>query len=178
MSLNIRAESPDDFAAVDEVVAICFAGEAPGTPVEVALVRGIRALPAFDPRLSLVADLDGKVVGHLLFSPMTIESQQGDVPALALAPLAVLPGHESSRAGTRLMRAGLDACREAGHRIVIVLGHAKYYRHFGFRPARAMGIEPPGPWPDQAFMALALVPGALDGVRGKARYSAPFDEVD
>jgi predicted N-acetyltransferase YhbS len=106
---------------------------------------------------------------------MTVECAAAGVPAVALAPLAVLPGYEETRAGTALMRAGLEACRAAGHRIVIVLGHPKYYRRFGFRPARGIGIEPPDPaWSDDAFMALELEPGALAGVRGTARYSPPF----
>ena len=172
--LLVRPETPGDFAAIDAVLATCFATATDAVPVEVALVRALRGVPGFDPSLALVAELDGTVAGHLLFSPMTIEGSAGSTPALALAPLAVLPGYEGLRAGTRLMRAGLDACREARHRIVIVLGHAKYYRRFGFRPARPLGIEPPADWPDESFMALALVPGALDGVRGTARYAAPF----
>jgi putative acetyltransferase len=172
--LVIRAEEPGDAAAVNAIVAACFAREDRAEPEEVALVEGIRRLPDFDRRLSLVADLDGKVIGHLLFSPMRVETAAGGVPALALAPLAVLPGYEGERAGTALMRAGLAAVRDAGHRIVIVLGHPKYYRRFGFRPARALGIEPPEPWSDAAFQALELVPGALAGVQGVARYAEPF----
>jgi putative acetyltransferase len=172
--LTVRAEQPGDHAAVDAVVAACFARPGQDPPEEVPLVQGIRALPDFDPALSLVADLDGAIIGHLLFSNMTVEDEGRSVPALALAPLAVLKGYESSHAGTALMRAGLEACRERGHRAVIVLGHPKYYRRFGFRPARQLGIEPPEPWNDAAFQALALVPGGLDGVRGVARYAPPF----
>jgi putative acetyltransferase len=174
VTLVVRAETPADFAAVDDVVQRCFALVGTAVAEEVLLVRGIRALPEFDPELSLVADLDGRIIGHLLFSPMAIVSAEGRAPALALAPLAVLPGFEGTHAGTRLMRRGLEVCRERGHRVVIVLGHPKYYRRFGFRPARAMGVEPPEPWTDEAFMARDLVPGALRGIRGVARYAAPF----
>ncbi len=175
-SLQIRPETPADIAAVDLLVGRCFASQDNAPAAEVALVQQIRALPNFDPALSLVADRGGTVIGHLLFSPMVIDSPDGAVPALALAPLAVLPGYESSHAGTRLMREGLAACRGAGHRIVIVLGHPKYYRRFGFRPARSFGIHPPGEsWPHAAFQALELVPGAISGISGRACYAPPFN---
>jgi putative acetyltransferase len=174
--VRVREETRGDYGAVDAVARACFLGPGNDPPAEVALVRAIRQLPDFDSRLSLVAEHEGQVMGHLLFSPMSIEAEGGSVPALALAPLAVLPGFEATRAGTLLMREGLRRCREAGHRVVIVLGHPRYYRRFGFRPARALGILPPDPaWNDTAFMALALEAGALDGVHGTARYSPPFD---
>ena len=89
----------------------------------------------------------------------------------------VLPGFESTRAGTRLMRHGLAEARRLGFRSVIVLGHPKYYRRFGFRPARAFGIEAPFPVADAPWMALELQPRALAGVTGTVRYPPAFDEV-
>ena len=77
------------------------------------------------------------------------------------------------------MRHGLETCTALGHRRVIVLGHPAYYRRFGFRPARnGFGIEPPGPWPDETFQALALIPGSLDDVAGRACYSQPFQDLE
>jgi putative acetyltransferase len=99
------------------------------------------------------------------------------VAALALAPLAVLPGYETLHAGTRLMREGIRRCTERGHRIVIVLGHAKYYRRFGFRPANDFGIHAPWQVAPANFQVLALAPGALEGVTGTVRYPPAFDAV-
>ena len=91
--------------------------------------------------------------------------------------MAVLPDHQKQGIGSAMVRSGLDACRQAGHRIVIVLGHADYYPRFGFTPAGDRGLRPPFPAPDEAFMALALVPAGLDKISGTVRYPPAFDEV-
>lgn len=123
-------------------------------------------------RLSLVAEVAGRVVGHVLFSDMSILTDAGPVAALALAPVAVLPGFQNQGVGSALLRRGLDLCRERGHRIVIVLGHPHFYPRFGFRPDLAAKLD--SPFPRDSFMALELEPGALAGVRGRVRYAPPF----
>ena len=99
------------------------------------------------------------------------------LPALALAPMAVHPEFQSQGIGSRLVREGLERCRNLGHRIVVVVGHPEFYPRFGFTPARAKGLEAPFPVPDEAFMVTELVPGALDGVSGMIVYPAPFEGV-
>lgn len=175
--LEVRSETTADIDRIRDVVRACFASPGQDGSPEANLVDAIRTAPAFDPELSLVAELDGQVIGHLLFSPCSIEAPRCSTPALALAPLAVLPGHETARTGTLLMREGLRRCAERGHRIVIVLGHAKYYRRFGFRPANDLGIHPPWQVAPANFQVLALEPGALDGVTGIVRYPPAFDSV-
>jgi putative acetyltransferase len=86
--------------------------------------------------------------------------------------MAVLPKSQRQGIGAALIRAGLDATRERGERIVIVVGHPNYYPRFGFSPKLAAALE--SPFPPEAFMALELAPGALDGIRGKVRYAKPF----
>jgi putative acetyltransferase len=93
---------------------------------------------------------------------------------LALAPVAVAPSRQGNGIGSALIRRGLEEARALGHTVVIVLGHAGYYPRFGFVPARALGIRAPFPVNDESFMALALRPGGLDGVRGTVQYAAPF----
>lgn len=166
----VRPERPDDYAAVNEVNRLAF-----GQDNEARLIAAIRRTEGFDPSLSLVAVCDGQVVGHILFSPIRIETDHGDAPALALAPMAVLPNRQRQGIGSALVRNGLDACRRAGHRIVVVLGHTDYYPRFGFTPASQNGLRPPFTVPDEAFMAMALVPGGLDGISGVVRYPAAFD---
>lgn len=175
-TLTIRAERPGDEAAIRDTVRASFAatGQVTGE-IEADLVEAIRAALGFDPALSLIAELDGRIIGHLLFSPCIVQGATAITHALALAPLSVLPGYEAYRTGTRLMRDGLDAARESGHRIVIVLGHAKYYRRFGFRPANDFGIHAPWQVSPDVFQALALEPGALDGVTGVVQYPPAFD---
>ncbi|MCC6382514.1 MAG: N-acetyltransferase [Dehalococcoidia bacterium] len=176
--LTIRGEAPGDEAAIHAVILEAFSdhGTRDGAP-EARLVDAIRAAPGFDRALSLVAETSDGLIGHLLFSPCAIESGDGAVPALALAPLAVLPGYEALHAGTRLMREGLRRCTERGHGIVVVLGHATYYRRFGFRPANDFGIHPPWQVAPANFQVLALQPGTLDGVTGAVRYPAAFDAL-
>jgi putative acetyltransferase len=156
---------------------------------EARLVRAIRDGPGFDPALSLVAVLEDRVVGHVLFSPVEIEGEvaaaAGALPArtaavsrpidaLALAPVAVTPEWQRRGVGSALIRTGLEASRRAGHGIVIVLGHAAYYPRFGFVPASRHGITAPFPVPDEAFMVLCLTRGALDGVMGRVKYPPCF----
>ena len=168
--ITIRPETAEDYAAIHEVNLLAF-----GQEVEPRLVEALRRLPDFIPELSLVAIEAGQVVGHILFSPFVIETKDGTVPALTLAPLAVRPEFQNQGIGSQLVRDGLERCRDLGHRIVVVVGHPNYYPRFGFSPARARGLEAPFPVPDEAFMVLELAPGALDGVAGTVRFPPPFE---
>jgi putative acetyltransferase len=121
---------------------------------------------------SLVAEIQERIVGHILFSRMSIETTGASVSAAALAPMAVLPEHQRHGIGGHLIRHGLDLLRERGERIVIVVGHPDYYPRFGFSSEKARCLE--SPFPHDAFMAMELSPGALDGVRGRVVYPAAF----
>lgn len=165
MQLEIRPEASSDCPAIRLVNDNAFGQDAESRLVD-ALREGGFA------QLSLVAELDGKVVGHILFSDLVIETADEDVKALALAPLAVLPEFQNRSIGTQLTEEGLKRCREGGHRIVIVLGHPAYYPRFGFSPELALPLE--SPYAGPSFMALELVPGALDGVQGRVIYAPPF----
>ena len=167
--ITIRPETAEDYAAIREVNVLAF-----GREIEAKLVEALRESPDFILELSLVAVEGGRVVGHILFSPLVIETKDGSVPALALGTLAVRPESQNQGIGSKLVREGLERCRSLGHRIGVVIGHPAYYPRFGFSPARARGLEAPFPVPDEAFMVLELVPGALDGVAGIVRYPSPF----
>ena len=111
-------------------------------------------------------------MAHILFSRMSVETSEGPVAAAALAPIAVLPELQRRGIGGELIRYGLDLLRARGERIVIVLGDPDYYPRFGFSRDKARPLE--SPFPPEAYMALELQPGALDGVRGRVRYAAAF----
>jgi len=170
--ITIRPETTEDYDAIREVNALAF-----GREVEARLVEALRGLPEFIPELSLVAVEGSRVVGHILFSPVVIETKEGPVPALTLAPMAVRPELQNKGIGSELVRDGLERCRSLRHRIVVVIGHPKYYPRFGFSPARAQGLEAPFPVPNEAFLALELVPGALEGITGVVKYPPPFSEA-
>ncbi len=163
-SAVVRGENTEDTRERTLVHAVNEA--AFGRPDEARLIDALHTEGAA--LLSLVAELDGQIAGHILFSRMWIDGSGDPVPAVALAPMAVLPGHQRRGIGGQLIRQGLDALRGRSERIVLVLGHPEYYPRFGFRTAGALAIE--SPFRPEAFMALELVPGALDGVRGKVRY--------
>jgi putative acetyltransferase len=170
--LEIRVAGPEDDDAIAEVNRQAFAQENEGR-----LAAAICESAGHIPELNLVAFQDGQLVGHILFSQIVIETADGNVPALALAPMAVLPRRQRRGIGSALVRTGLDRARELGHKIVIVVGHPEYYPRFGFVPAGDCNIEPPFPVPREACMALELVPGALAGLRGTLRYPAAFNDV-
>src|SRR5580700_6464579 len=103
---------------------------------------------------------------------MWIDDPGASIAAVALAPMAVLPAHQRKGIGQTLIRSGLDSLRDRDERIVIVLGHPDYYPRFGFSAEKARSLE--SPFPPEAFMAMELISGALDGIRGKVRYPAAF----
>ncbi len=164
----IRPETTVDHEAIRQVNRLAF-----GQCAEARLVDALREGGYV--RLSLVAERDGQIVGHILFCDLTILTEVGTVPALALAPLAVLPPFQRQGIGSALVTRSLEVCRDQGHRIVIVLGHPDYYPRFGFTHELAARLE--SPYSDKpSFMAMELVPGALAGVAGQVQYPPPFSE--
>ena len=168
--LTIRPERPKDFSAVFTILYRAF-----GRPEEAELVEKLRSVA--DPQISLVAELDGQVVGHIFFSPVTIEDENLSFVAFGLAPMAVLPELQNRGIGSQLVRVGLDTARKSGHTIVVVLGHPDYYPRFGFEVASRKGLCCEFPAPDEAFMVIELEPGALRGRSGIVKYLPAFSAV-
>jgi putative acetyltransferase len=175
--IAIRLERPGDEVGVFETNELAF-----GTPLEADLVDTLRAAAqaeAFalhESYLSLVATIDERVVGHILFTPITI-APPVDRRIAGLAPMAVRPEHQRMGVGGKLIRAGLEECRRSEYSAVVVLGHPEYYPKFGFVPAHTFGLTCEFPSPPEAFMAIELESGALQGVSGLVRYLPPFAEV-
>jgi putative acetyltransferase len=165
--ISVRPEQPTDAAAVRQVHASAFPSPAEARLVD-RLREGGKALVA------LVAEVDGAVVGHIVFSPVAVEPP-ADGQGVGLAPLAVLPGHQRRGIGTRLVEEGLAACRRAGYPFVVVLGHPGYYPRFGFRRAAARGLRNEY-GADEAFMVLELRAGSLPPGGGLVRYGPEFAE--
>lgn len=167
--ITIRREMPEDIDAIRDVNERAFGGRE-----EADIVDALRKRNAII--LSLIADIDDSIVGHILFSPVTIESESASFPAVGLGPMSVLPKFQRKGIGSRLVVIGLDECRILGHEIIVVLGHADYYPRFGFVPARARGIECEFEAPDEAWMLLELREGALGGRRGTVKYQPEFSD--
>ncbi len=167
---SIRQEAPHDRFAVRRVNEEAF-----GRPDEAELVDSLRRRGAVV--LSLVAVEGTEVVGYILFSPVTVSAKSGEIEALGLGPMAVLPAYQSRGIGGRLVAAGLDACRRRGARAVVVLGNPDFYGRFGFEPASRHGMRSEFAVPDEVFMAQELEPGALGGASGVVRYQPEFNQV-
>jgi putative acetyltransferase len=139
---------------------------------EAALVDRLRARARL--YLGLVAVHGDGVVGHIVFTPVTLHCYQAPYTILALAPMAVRPDRQRQGIGSALVREGLAACRAAGHDVVVVVGHPAFYPRFGFVPARPLGLLSEPAFPDEAFMVAELTPGALRGRRGVVLYGGDF----
>ena len=164
-NLTVRRERRDERGAIAAINSAAF-----GRPDEADLVDRLRDAGAV--LASFVAEMDGQVVGHVLFSRMLIDASDVRLAAVALAPIAVTPALQRRGVGSQLIREGLAWLRARGEQIILVLGHPDYYARFGFSTARAHALA--SPFPPEAFMALELVPGALDGIRGRVRYPDAF----
>lgn len=164
----IRPEAPADVAAIHAVNEHAF-----DTPAEADVVDELRrTCPDF---ISLVAAVEGAVVGHILFTPATVNGAP-DVIGMGLAPMAVDPDSQGRGIGTQLVTRGLELLRERGCPFVIVLGHPEFYPRFGFELASVHGLT--SQWegvPDEAFLVLVFDPSAMNGVSGVARYRDEFD---
>ena len=181
--IRTRPEQPDDISAIRELHTKTF-----GRPDEARIVHAVRQRN--EPTFSLVAVEDtaaggeakndaisarpDRVVAHVLFSPVVIESPGRTVKAIGLGPMAVHADFQRAGVGSRLVAQGVQTCRDAGYEIAVVLGHPTYYPRFGFTLARTRGIHWEHEMPGDPFMVMELRPGALEGVTGTARYLPEF----
>ncbi len=172
VGLTVRPERAADIDAVRKLNKKAFKGKA-----ESKLVNALRGTEWYVPELALVAELEGRVAGHLLLSLVEIKEGDRSVPALALAPMGVLPEFQGRGIGSALVKRGLAEAARLGHKLVVVVGHPEYYPRFGFVPAGEKGLRLPFECPPEAFMALELAPGALAGVSGEVSYPPPFHKV-
>ncbi|MCC6212108.1 MAG: N-acetyltransferase [Burkholderiales bacterium] len=165
----VRAEEKGDHAAVHALNVKAFESAA-----EAKLVDALRERA--QPVISLVAEHEQKIIGHIMFSPVSLTGQT-NAKIMGLAPMAVAPERQRSGVGSALVQAGLDHCKRLGFGAVVVLGHPEYYPRFGFVPSTRFGIASEYNAPEEAFMVIELRPGYLHGTPGAIRYHAVFAAV-
>lgn len=167
---SIRQEQPGDIDAIRRINELAFGGHA-----EAKLVDALRSANAI--LLSLVAEVDGQIVGHILFSPVIIDRDNTHDNAVGLAPMTVLPAAQRCGIGKSLVQSGIETIRAAGHGAIVVLGHPRYYPRFGFKLASEFDLHWEVPGHDNAFFAMELRPEFL-GVRpGTVRYRPEFMQL-
>ncbi len=168
--LTFRLETPEDIDSIRYVNEQAFEQKGEAELIDKLRNRNVVTL-------SLVAVQDEQIVGHILFSPVTAESEGSRFEAISLAPMAVLPEYQRQGIGSQLVQVGLKECYQLGHEVVVVVGHPDYYPRFGFVPAKTKGIYCEFEVPDEAWMILELREGALAGRKGTAKFQPEFHEA-
>lgn len=164
----VRQETEDDIRAIDVVNISAFAGED-----EAQLVTELRMSAAFIPELSLVAEVHGRIVGHVLLFGVTLVGKDGESKVLALAPMGVVPSQSHRGIGSSLVRAALAKAGSLGYGGIVVVGHPEFYKRFGFKPASEWNITCPVPVGEDAVTAYELVKGGFKR-GGAVRYPQVF----
>ncbi|MGF1613409.1 MAG: GNAT family N-acetyltransferase [Gammaproteobacteria bacterium] len=177
MHTRTRKVEESDLRAIADVVLAAF-GPAEGEQI-VQLIADLSVDASAQPVRSLVATLDDRLVGYILFTRARVDTAEREVSAALLAPLAVHPDFQSQPIGDQLVREGLRQLAEADVDLVFVLGHPEYYPRFGFAPAGIRGFEAPYPIPPSnagAWMVLGFRPGIVAAVAGQVRCADALDD--
>lgn len=166
----IRDEKPSDIEKIWEVNVEAFE-----TKAEAILVNTLRDSGC--PFISLVAETETKVVGHILFTAVELSGNKNKLKILGLAPMAVLSQYQNKGIGSKLVETGLERCKSLGYDAVVVLGHPNYYPKFGFVSSVKYGIKSEYNVSDEVFMILELTPDSLKHHEGVIKYHEAFNSV-
>ncbi len=170
-AITVRPETSEDARAIDVVHISAFGGEA-----EAHLISALRASGSYNRELSLVAELNGRIVGHVLLTRVPLRKDGEEKIVLALGPMSVVPSQSHRGIGSELIKASVELAREKGYGAIIVVGHPEYYRRFGFLPAKDIKVTCNLPAPADALTGMEIVEANLAG-GGHVEYPEPFIEL-
>jgi len=176
MKIIIRQEKPSDFKMVFDLIEKAFKAETLSDHNEQFLVERLRKSSFFIPELSMIAEFENKVVGHILLTKVKIKNDKEEFSSLALAPVSVLPEYQRKGIGGMLINQAHKTAKELGHKSIVVLGHENYYPKFGYKQTNRYGIELPFDVPKENCMIIALTENGLEGVHGTVEYPKEFNE--
>ncbi len=167
-AITVRPETAEDIRAIDVVHISAFGGEA-----EAQLVSALRESATYNRELSLVAELGGRIVGHVLLTRVPLRKGGAEKNVLALGPMSVVPSQSHRGIGSELINASISLAKDKGYGAIVVLGHPEYYKRFGFVPARDLPVSCNLPAPEDALTVMEIVAGNLTG-GGHVEYPEPF----
>jgi putative acetyltransferase len=167
-AITVRPETAEDIRAIDVVHISAFGGEA-----EARLVSALRESTTYNRELSQVAELSGRIVGHVLLTRVPLRKEGEEKHVLALGPMSVVPSQSHRGIGSELINASITLAKDKGYGAIVVLGHPEYYKRFGFIPARDLRVSCNLPAPEDALTVMEIVEGNLAG-GGHVEYPEPF----
>ena len=176
MEIILRQENKNDFESVFHLIEKAFEKEEYSDHKEQFLVERLRKSDAFIPELSIVAEIDNKIVGHILFTKLQIKNESQTFASLALAPVSVLPEFQGKEIGSKLILQGHEIAKSLDYKSVILLGHQDYYPRFGYELCKKYNIKMPFDVPAENCMVIALVEDGLKGISGEVVYPSAFFE--
>ncbi len=177
MKVSVRTEQPQDYSEVSDLIQKAFESDPHSDHIEAQLVEALRKPENFIPELSIVAEVDGKVVGHVLLTPVKIKNKDNEWDSLALAPISVLPVYQNQGIGSQLIKEAHSRARKIGYKSIVLIGHENYYLKFGYLRAEKYGIRFPFDVPAENAFAIELTEGALNEVNGTVVYPSEFQAV-
>ncbi len=176
MRVYIRQEESNDFVQVEKVVEAAFKAVAISDKTEHLLVARLRKSVAFVPELSLVAEWEKEIVGHILLTKIKIKNKDQNTVSLALAPVSVLPDFQNKGIGGQLIRRAHEIAKDLGFNSIVLLGHEDYYPRFGYERASKYGIQLPFEAPEENCMVLDLAKDTVKDISGMVEYPKAFFE--
>lgn len=176
MEIKLRQENENDYKSVFQLIEKAFEKEEYSDHKEQFLVERLRKSEAFIPELSIVAEVEDKIVGHILFTKLEIKNESQSFQSLALAPVSVLPEFQGKGIGSKLILYGHELAKELGYKSVILLGHQDYYPRFGYELCEKYNIKMPFDVPAENCMVISLTENGLSGISGNVVYPSTFFE--